>query len=123
MDVRADREVERGPLWLALDAVVAWASAGIAVGASEYTASVFHGAIISRAAVVVWFLAISLRRIIPVAALWAGAAATVAVFLIGDPVTNVSLASALPLTMIAQGRSPKIAALVAGVPVVAVLAA
>ncbi len=120
---RPDRAIDRGPWWVALDLAVAWASAGIAVGSTEYVASLTEGPIASRVAVVVWFCAIGLRRLAPVTALWAGAAATVAVVLAGAPVTNLSLASALPLTMIAQGRRPQVTAELAAVPVLGVLVA
>ncbi|WP_161801049.1 sensor histidine kinase [Kitasatospora griseola] len=119
---RPDRPVARG-WWVALDGVVAWASAGIAVGGAGWTASLDHGTVASRIAVVVWFAALVGRRIVPVGALWAGAAATVAVVLAGDPVTNLSLASALPLVVLGRSRPPVVAAALAAVPVAAVLAA
>ncbi|MFI9557219.1 sensor histidine kinase [Nonomuraea endophytica] len=118
---RPDRAIERGPWWVALDVAVAWASAGIAFGSSEYVASLTGGPLVSRVAVVVWFCAIGLRRLAPATALWAGAAATVTVMLAGEPVTNLSLASALPLTMIAQGRRPTVSVALSAVPVLAVV--
>ncbi|MFJ5229721.1 sensor histidine kinase [Kitasatospora sp. NPDC088391] len=119
---RADGRVARG-WWVVLDGVVAWASAGIAVGGSGYTASLLHGPPVSRAAVAVWFGALLGRRFAPVAALWAGAAATVAVVAVGGPVTNLSLASALPLAVLGRTRPPVPAALLAVLPVAAVLLA
>ncbi|WP_285732651.1 sensor histidine kinase [Kitasatospora phosalacinea] len=119
---RADGRVARG-WWVALDGVVAWASAGIAVGGSGYTASLLAGSAVSRAAVAVWFGALLLRRLVPVAALWAGAGATVAVVAAGDPVTNLSLASALPLVVLLRTRPPAVAAVLAAPPVLAVLVA
>ncbi|MGW4380157.1 sensor histidine kinase [Kitasatospora sp. NPDC004531] len=102
---------------------MAWASAGIAVGGDGVTASLWHGGAASRVAVVVWFGALAGRRILPVVALWAGAAATVAVVAAGDPVTNLSLASALPLVVLGRTRRPVVAAALAVVPVSAVLVA
>ncbi|WP_148283182.1 MULTISPECIES: histidine kinase [Kitasatospora] len=119
---RADGRVARG-WWVALDGVVAWASAGIAVGGSGYTASLLAGSAVSRVAVAVWFGALLLRRLVPVAALWAGAGATVAVVVAGEPVTNLSLASALPLVVLFRVRPPAAAAVLAALPVPAVLLA
>ncbi|WP_143200080.1 sensor histidine kinase [Kitasatospora sp. CB01950] len=119
---RADRTVARG-WWVVLDVVVAWASAGIAIGGAGSPASLGHGPVPERIAAVVWFASLAGRRIAPVGALWAGAAATVAVVAAGEPVTNLSLASALPLVVLARTRPPAAAAALAAVPVAAVLLA
>ncbi|WP_432988473.1 sensor histidine kinase [Dactylosporangium sp. CA-233914] len=105
--------------WIAVDVVLAYLSAVIPVGPSDVTASVLDGPVVVRAAAVVWFLAIALRRLAPVAALAGGAAATVAVALTGHPVTNLSLATALAVTMVVQTR-PRRRALAVTIPPVAV---
>ncbi|MEU9284665.1 sensor histidine kinase [Streptomyces sp. NPDC048275] len=119
---RPDRGVERGPLWVLLDVVVAYLSAAIAVGPSDHTASVWSGSVVERGSAVVWFMAIAGRRYAPGCALWAGAAATVAASASGAPITNVSLATALALTSVVQSRPPRRALEIAALPLVAVAA-
>ncbi|MFI0483731.1 sensor histidine kinase [Actinomadura sp. 9N215] len=118
-----DRLAGRRWHWVALDVFVAYVSATITIGDSDVTASPFHGPVVVRAAAVVWFAAIAGRRFAPATALWASAAATVATALAGHPLTNLSAASALALTMVAQTRPRPRAAQLAAVPVVAALAA
>ncbi|WKX06957.1 sensor histidine kinase [Streptomyces sp. NL15-2K] len=102
--LRPDHAVDRGPAWVLLDVVVAYLSAVIAVGPSDHTASAFAGPGSERACAVVWFAAIAGRRFAPACALWAGGAATVAAVGSGAEVTNVSLATALALTLVVQTR-------------------
>ncbi|TDD22749.1 hypothetical protein E1287_39610 [Actinomadura sp. KC06] len=126
MDLRRwgpDRLAGRRWHWVALDVFVAYVSATITIGDSDVTASAFHGPVAVRAAAVVWFAAIAGRRFAPATALWASAAATAATALAGHPLTNLSAASALALTMVAQTRSRPRAAQLAVVPVVTALAA
>ncbi|WUH97382.1 histidine kinase [Spirillospora sp. NBC_00431] len=126
MDLRRwgpDRVPGRRWHWVALDVLVAYVSATITIGDSDVTASAFHGPVVVRAAAVVWFAAIAGRRFAPATALWASAAATVATVLAGHPLTNLSAASALALTMVAQTRPRPRAARLAAVPVAAALAA
>ncbi|MFC9970969.1 sensor histidine kinase [Spirillospora sp. NPDC127200] len=126
MDLRRwgpDRSAGRRWPWVALDVLVAYVSATIVVGDSDVTASVFHGPVVVRAAAVVWFAAIAGRRFAPAAALWASAAATVATVLVGYPLTNLSAASALALTMVAQTRPRALAVRLSAVPVAAALVA
>ncbi|WP_344595446.1 sensor histidine kinase [Actinomadura vinacea] len=101
---RPDRRADRGWRWVAIDVLVAYTSAAIPIGDSDATASVFHGPLVVRVAAVVWFAAIAGRRFAPAAALWGAAGATAAVALAGLPLTNLSAASALALTMVAQTR-------------------
>ncbi|MFF3336843.1 sensor histidine kinase [Streptomyces sp. NPDC002888] len=117
-----DREVERGPLWVLLDAVVAYLSAVVAVGPSDHTASAFDGPVLERGCAVVWFASIALRRYAPGRALWAASLATVTAALSGAEVTNVSLASALALTLTVQSRPPRRALECVALPLAAVLA-
>ncbi|MGW4910564.1 sensor histidine kinase [Streptomyces sp. NPDC004270] len=114
-----DHLVDRGVWWVLLDVVVAYLSAVIAIGPSDYTASVFAGPVVERACAVVWFAAIAGRRFAPACALWTGAGATVAAAVSGAEVTNVSLASALALALVVQSRPARTAVEVAGVPLVA----
>ncbi|MCW8380646.1 sensor histidine kinase [Streptomyces justiciae] len=116
----SDHRVERGAWWVLLDVVVAYLSAVIAIGPSDHTASVFAGPVVERCCAVVWFTAIVGRRFAPACALWAGATATVAASAAGAEITNVSLASALALTLVVQSRPGRTAAEVAVLPVVAV---
>jgi hypothetical protein len=103
---RADDEVSRNLVWVAVDVSVALLSAGIAVGDSDSTASVESGPIAVRLAVVLWFLSISLRRFLPVTCLWGAGAATAVVAAAGQPLTNLSLATALALGLVfAPARS------------------
>ncbi|PZF86489.1 hypothetical protein C1I92_01385 [Jiangella anatolica] len=115
--------MERGPVWVALDVVVAYLSAVIAIGPSDHTASVLSGSAVERVCAVVWFAAIAGRRFAPASALWAAAAATVAAVASGAEVTNVSLATALAVTLVARTRPPRRAAELAALPVVATLVA
>lgn len=101
---RPDLAVDRGPLWVLLDMVTAYLSAVIAVGPSDHTASVLSGGIAERGCAMVWFVAIAGRRFAPLCALWAAAAATVTAVAAGAEVTNVSLATALALTLVVQTR-------------------
>ncbi|MEV0633762.1 histidine kinase [Streptomyces sp. NPDC050619] len=119
---RPDHDVDRGPLWVLLDLITAYLSAVIAVGPSDHTASVLSGPVVERACAVVWFAAIAGRRYAPGCALWAAASATVAASASGAPVTNVSLATALALTLVVQGRPIQRALELAVLPVVAALA-
>ncbi|MBT2207439.1 sensor histidine kinase [Actinomadura sp. NEAU-AAG7] len=126
MDLRRwgpDRAADRRWRWVALDLLVAYVSATIAIGESDATASVLDGPLVTRAAAVVWFAAIAGRRFAPATALWASAAATVATALAGEPLTNLSAGSALALTMVAQTRPRPRAAWLAAAPVAAALAA
>ncbi|TYK44509.1 sensor histidine kinase [Actinomadura decatromicini] len=126
MDLRRwgpDRSAGRRWHWVALDVLVAYVSAVITIGDSDVTASPLHGPVAVRIAAVVWFAAIAGRRFAPATALWASAAATVATVLAGHPLTNLSAASALALTMVAQTRPRPDAARLAAVPVAAALAA
>jgi signal transduction histidine kinase len=118
---RPDRGIERGPLWIVLDLVVAYLSAVIAIGPSDFTASVMDGPVLVRAAAAVWFLAIAARRFAPATALWGAAAATVAVALADVPVTNASLASALAVALVVQSRPARTALELSALPVTAVL--
>ncbi|MCP2338741.1 histidine kinase [Actinomadura rupiterrae] len=106
-----------------MDAFVGYASATIAIGPSDATASVFHGPVVVRVAAVVWFAAFAGRRFAPVIALWAAAGATVSVAVAGHPLTNLSAASALALATVAQSRPRARAVEIAALPVAAVLAA
>nr|BFE30336.1 hypothetical protein GCM10010200_025870 [Actinomadura rugatobispora] len=94
---------------MAIDVLVAYTSATIPIGESDATASVLHGPPVARAAAVVWFAAIAGRRFAPAAALWGAAGATAAVALADLPLTNLSAASALALTMVAQTRPHAVA--------------
>ncbi|WP_433137119.1 sensor histidine kinase [Actinomadura nitritigenes] len=120
---RPDRAADRRWRWIALDALVAYVSAVIPIGPSDATASLWHGPAVMRAAAVVWFAAIAGRRFAPATALAASACATVAVALAGQPLTNLSAASALSVTMVAQTRRRAPALLLIAPPVAAVLAA
>ncbi|WP_242908143.1 sensor histidine kinase [Actinomadura terrae] len=125
MDLRRwgpDRDADRRWRWVALDLLVAYVSATIAIGESDATASVLGGPLVTRAAAVVWFAAIAGRRFAPATALWASAGATAATALAGEPFTNLSAASALALTMVAQTRPRPHTARLAAVPVAAALA-
>lgn len=104
---RPDRPVRRRTWWVLLDVAVAYISAVISVGPSDYTASVTEGPVVVRVAAAVWFMAIALRRFAPATALWAGALATVATVAAHQPVTNLSLPSALALALVAQMRPPR----------------
>jgi signal transduction histidine kinase len=115
--------VERGPLWVLLDVVIAYLSAVIAVGPSDHTASVLSGPLAERTCAVVWFAAIAGRRFAPLCALWAGAAATVTAVATGAEVTNVSLATALALTLVVRTRPTRQALKCAGPPTLAAVAA
>ncbi|MEV1085153.1 sensor histidine kinase [Streptomyces sp. NPDC050211] len=119
---RPDHDVDRGPLWMLLDLITAYLSAVIAIGPSDHTASVLSGPVVERTCAVVWFVAIAGRRYAPGCALWAAASATVAAAASGVPVTNVSLATALALTLVVQGRPSQRALEMAVLPVAAVLA-
>jgi signal transduction histidine kinase len=110
-------------LWVLLDVVVAYLSAVIAIGPSDHTASVWSGSVVERGCAVVWFAAIAGRRYAPGCALWAGAVATVAATASGAQVTNVSLATALALTLVVQSRPPQRALEVAVLPLAVTLSA
>lgn len=101
----------------------AYLSAAIAIGPSDHTASVWSGSIVERGCAVVWFVAIAGRRYAAGHALWAGAAATVAASASGAPITNVSLATALALTLVVQARPAQRALETAVLPLAAVGAA
>jgi len=115
--------VSRNPVWVAVDVGVALLSAGIAVGDSDSTASVESGPIAVRLAVVLWFLSISLRRFLPVICLWGAGAASAVVAAAGQPLTNLSLATALALGLVFRTRSIRAAALLAAIPTTGALAA
>ncbi|MFG2000552.1 sensor histidine kinase [Spirillospora sp. NPDC048911] len=119
---RPDRAADRRWRWVAVDVFVAYVSATIPVGPSDVTASVLHGPAVVRIAAVVWFVAIACRRFAPATALFGAATATVAVAVADHPLTNLSAATALSLTMVAQTR-PRSASLQSmALPVVAALA-
>ncbi|WP_051745733.1 sensor histidine kinase [Streptomyces yerevanensis] len=119
---RPDHDVDRGRLWVLLDLITAYLSAVIAIGPSDHTASMLNGPVVERVCAVVWFAAIAGRRYAPGCALWAAASATVAASASGAPVTNVSLATALALTLVVQGRPPQRTLEIAVLPVAAALA-
>lgn len=105
-----------------MDVFVAYVSATIPVGPSDFTASVLHGPVVARVAAVVWFAAIAGRRLAPATALFGSAGATVAMAVAGHPLTNLSAATALSLTMVAQTRPRARAAGLMAPPVAAALA-
>jgi signal transduction histidine kinase len=102
---------------------VALLSAWIAVGDSDSTASVDSGPLLVRLAAALWFVAIALRRFAPATCLAAAAVATVLAAAVDEPLTNLSLASALALAMVVRTRPAAAAALLAVGPVAAALAA
>ncbi|MFI0445460.1 sensor histidine kinase [Actinomadura sp. 6N118] len=120
---RPDRAADRRWRWLAVDVVVAYVSAVIPIGPSDVTASVLHGPAVVRIAAVVWFVAIAGRRFAPATALFAAAVATVAVAAADYPLTNLSAATALSLTMVAQTRPRAVSFQLMALPVVAALVA
>src|SRR5690349_3805921 len=116
----ADNRMSRSPGWIAVDVLMALVSSWIAVSDSTVTASVFHGPVVVRCAAASWFLAISLRRLGPVTALWVASIATVAVVAVQYPVTNLSVASVLALALVSQTHPRGQGAVLAVVPVLAV---
>lgn len=105
-----------------MDLAVAYLSAVIAIGPSDYTASIMDGPLLARSAALVWFASVAARRFAPAVALWCAAAATVAAVFAGIPVTNASLATALALALVLRNRPLRPAMELAILPVGAVVA-
>jgi hypothetical protein len=119
----AEGTVSRNPGWVAVDVGIALLSAWIAVGESDSTASVDSGPVIVRLAAALWFVTICLRRFGPVTCLWTAGAATVLAAVADQPLTNLSLATALTLAFVFRTRSAPAAGVLAVVPVAAALTA
>jgi signal transduction histidine kinase len=111
-----DQSVARGRPWIALDAVIAWLSASITVGASDVTAGLTDGPVAVRLAAILWFGSITLRRLAPVTCLWVGALGSALVGGVGYPLTNLSLSTALALALVVRTRPARAAAALSAVP-------